>query len=58
VIVLELGTDIDIPEALSALGAAFPKGTGTTVHAATEDAAEAILAYAKGKPWPPPHLHK
>jgi hypothetical protein len=56
VIVLELGDGIELPEALAILGQHFPRKTGTVVHAAIRDRAEAILAFAKGEAssWPPP----
>jgi hypothetical protein len=60
VIVLELGESVDLPEALEMLGRVWPyKGSGTAVHAAIDEPAEAILAFAKGhRSWPPVHEHK
>jgi hypothetical protein len=61
VIVLELGDGVELAEALATLGRVWPyRGTGTAVHAAIDERAEAILAFAKGREstWPPPLQHK
>jgi hypothetical protein len=60
VVVLELGEQVELVDVLGSIGQLeLLKGSGTVVHAAVDDAAEAILAFAKGhRTWPPPHHHK